>query len=408
MASHRLFPLIALVAMALPAAAALAEQVHGSQLSPPAQPSAFFESFDGNPAAPASWRPENWDVTVHSRDRDTWQRLDAMQAHHGPDCTPPPAAHEMSAYEDAVFLCRDHVMTAIRGDGYAAIYLTPNQLLDFSNREAVLRFDMATLRTSDRDWIDIWVTPFEDVLQAPLDDWLPDLNGVPRNAVHVRMDTIAGQTAFKAFVVRDFAIESLPGSVQGYEGFLTPSAVNRDVFELRLSRTHLSFAMPAFDRRWIDADVPPLSWASGVVQLGHHSYSPTRGFGGNVSEAPGSGSANTWHWDNVSMSPATPFTMLRADGRFVDATTPAEVIFPSPSPPASHLRFMGIGNDLEVSVDNGETWQPARLQMQTKGAEEHFKSYWTPIPAGVSSVLLRGTDGWFGPWMVRDISIWAE
>jgi hypothetical protein len=116
-----------------------------------AESNAFFDPLDGSPSAPEPWRSAHWDITVHSRDRDTWKTLNPMHAHHGPDCAPPPALHESNAYEDAVFLCRDHLMTAIRGDGYAAIYLTPNHMLDFSAGEAILRFDMSTLRTSDGD-----------------------------------------------------------------------------------------------------------------------------------------------------------------------------------------------------------------------------------------------------------------
>jgi hypothetical protein len=36
-----------------------------------------------------------------------------------------------------------------------------------------------------------------------------------------------------------------------------------------------------------------------------------------------------------------------------------------------------------------------------------FQSYWTPIPAGTTSVQFRGQGGWWGSWMVRDISLWA-
>jgi len=398
----------ALLAIVLPVVAALLEpQVSSVALPAAAQPNAFFDPLDGSPSSPQPWRPDNWDVTVHSRDRDTWKSLNPMQAHHGADCAPPPAVHEMSAYEDAVFLCRDHLMTAIRGDGYGAIYLTPNQMLDFSAGEAVLRFDMSTLRTSDRDWVDIWITPFADNLQAPLDDWLPDLNGVPRNAVHIRMDDVAGETVFRAFVVHEFRVEPVPGSSTGYERFLTPSAIQRDTFELRLSRTHLSFGMPDFGYRWVDASVSDLVWTRGVVQLAHHSYNPTKGTGSNAGGGTGLGAANTWHWDNVSIAPAMPFTMLRADRRFVDATTPPRVAFSAAAPHGAHLRFAGIGENLELSVDGGATWQPALKQAQMKAADEHFKSYWTPIPAGVDSVQFRGSEGWFGPWMVRDIAIWA-
>lgn len=408
MAGRGVTPGTVLATIALALVVAFLEP-QGSLVTLPAaaQPNAFFDPLDGTPSAPQPWRPANWDVTVHSRDRDTWKSLNPMQAQHGADCAPPPAVHEMSAYEDAVFLCRDHLMTAIRGDGYGAIYLTPNHMLDFSAEEAVLRFDMSTLRTSDRDWVDIWITPFADNLQAPLDDWLPDLNGVPRNAVHVRMDDIAGETVFRAFAVRDFNPEPIPASSTGYERFLTPSAVQRDTFELRVSRTHLRFGMPELGYRWIDAPLPELPWTMGVVQLAHHSYSPTKGSGSNAGGGPGSGSANTWHWDNVSMAPARLFTLLRADRRFVDSTTTTAVWFPAAAPQSAYLRFAGIGEDLELSVDGGATWQPALRQAQMKAADEHFKSYWTPIPAGVDSVQFRGADGWFGAWMVRDISIWA-
>ena len=61
-------------------------------------------------------------------------------------------------------------------------------MVDFSGGEAVVRFDLSTLRTSPRDWVDIWLTPYEDHLQLPLDNWLPDLTGEPSRSVHLRMD----------------------------------------------------------------------------------------------------------------------------------------------------------------------------------------------------------------------------
>jgi hypothetical protein len=44
-------------------------------------------SFDGTPSSPLAWNPPDWDVQVHSRDRDTWKELEPMAAHHGPDST---------------------------------------------------------------------------------------------------------------------------------------------------------------------------------------------------------------------------------------------------------------------------------------------------------------------------------
>jgi hypothetical protein len=115
----------------------------------------------------------------------------------------------------------------------------------------------------------------------------------------------------------------------------------------------------------------------------------------------------TWHWDNVRVSPAVPFTLLRADRRMADAAG-GQVSFPAPAPANAPLRFAGIGSNLAVSYDGGKTWQAAQLQTQNKVVEEHFKSYWMPIPAGTTSVQFRGSNWWGGKWLVRDISVWAQ
>ena len=40
--------------------------------TPTALPDTFLQTFDGQPARPEAWRPTTWDVTIHSRDRETW------------------------------------------------------------------------------------------------------------------------------------------------------------------------------------------------------------------------------------------------------------------------------------------------------------------------------------------------
>ncbi|HEY7065842.1 MAG TPA: hypothetical protein VII06_30485 [Chloroflexota bacterium] len=341
-------------------------------------------------------------MTAHSRDASTWHAPEGMVAQHGADCSPPGATHKISSYADVVFICNAHLMTAINVQGYGVIYLTPAQLADWSAGETVIRFDLSTLRTSPRDWIDLWISPYADHLQLPLEDWLPDLNGPPRNAIHIKMESLNGTTPFKAFVYRNFQEEDLAGNAEtGYESFLEPSALRRDTFELRLSRTHLKFGMPAYDFWWVDTDLADLGWDQGVVQFGHHSYDPTR-------NCPTCG-PNTWHWDNVYISSAIPFTMLRADRRYVDPDTEPGVKFPGPSPQGSRLRFAGVGRNIEVSFDGGVSWEPAQLQTQMKYDYTRFQSYWTPIPAGVSSVQFRGESATPGlPWMVQDISIWSR
>ncbi len=99
--------------------------------------------------------------------------------------------------------------------------------------------------------------------------------------------------------------------------------------------------------------------------------------------------------------------MISADTRYVDEDTDAEVNFDEPAPDNAHLRFAGIGNDLEISFDDGNTWVDAELQAQEKYASELFRSYWTPIPAGTTTIQIRGKGWWGGSWHVRDISIWS-
>jgi hypothetical protein len=401
-------------ALALIACASIVTIASSPTLAPAAhvdrsEPHPFIETFDGRPETPQPWHPDNWDVTVHSRDRETFYELEPMDAGHSEHCGAPPASHHLGgSYDDAVFQCNDHVMTAINASAYGAIYLTPNQLIDFTTGEAVVRFDMSTVRTSGRDWIDLWVSPFDDHLQLPLDRWLPDLNGEPQNALHIRMDQFGPQggppqTIFRGSIVRNFTVEPIGGNTwTGYESRLTPNATRRDTFELRLSRTHVKFGIPGYQFSWIDIDVADLGWAQGILQLGHHSYTPGK-------DCP-SGSvcaANTWHWDNVQISRALPFTMLHADRRYVDLKTPPGVNFSQPAPENAHLQFVGIGNVIEVSYDGGASWQGVNLQAQIDFHEDHFRSYWTPIPAGTTSVQFRGV-GWYGgEWMVRDVSVWA-
>lgn len=361
----------------------------------------FLETFDGEPEQPKSWDSPNWDVTVHSRDVDTWLELNAMNAAHGANCETPPTTHMITAYEDAVYQCRDHLMTAINADGYGTIYLTPDHMVDFSEGEAVIRFDLSTARESGRDWIDLWISPYDNHLQLPLTDWLPALSGEPRESVHIMMN-LGENSNFKGEVIHDFEVEELPHTDDGWLGYqyiLDPSHKKRETFELRISETHIKFGIPEYDLWWIDTDIKELGWDKGVVQFGHHSYDPTQ-------DCEDCG-PNTWHWDNVSIEPATPFTMIPANRRYIDADTKANVTFDKPAPENAHLRFAGIGNNIEVSFDGGQTWEEAQLQEQEQYADEHFHSYWTPVPAGTTEVHVRGQAWWGAGWHVRDLSIWA-
>ncbi len=369
----------------------------------------FLETFTGAPSSPAPWSSNNWDIAVHDRSAADTGTITPHTAMHGMDCAGPPATHNVSTFDGSVFQCKDHMMTTIDGEGYGAIYLTPNAMADFSAGESVVKFDVSTLRTSARDWIDLWVTPFDKNLQLPLEDWLPDLQGPPQNAVQIRIDQTNGESYFRGTIYNNFTSGSvrIPNKTEmSYEQAmaavgLKPDAARRDTFELHISKNHIKFGMPAYNLWWIDTDVT-LPFSQGVVQLGHHSYNPSKDCSFNGTCGP-----NTWHWDNVSISPAAPFTMVHADKRSV-STNGSTITLQSPAPQNAHLRFAALGK-VEVSFNGGSTWQAAQRQQQQMAAAEHMSSYWTPIPSGTTTVQFRfSPDSWYGgPYRAQDFSVWA-
>jgi hypothetical protein len=374
-----------------------------AQSAPSQQRGAFLATFDGTPSSPAPWHGAGWDISIHSRDRETWKDLEPMPASHGGDCSAPPNAHMMNQYDDAVYHCNNHIMTAINASGYGLIYLTPNQQVDLSGGEAVVKFDLSTLRTSTRDWVDIWLTPYEDHLQLPLDTGLPDLNGEPRQGVHIKLGNSTGGSNFTARVFHDAQVEELQGKwFTGYEELLVPSAVRRDPFELRISRTSLKFGMPTYNHWWIDSKIADLGWDRAIVQFGHHSYTPAKEC------QQSSCGPNTWHWDNIGIEPAVPFTIIPAEQRWLNEERGTTVTFQAPAPEGSNLRFVAIGNDVSVSYNGGASWQAARPRpIRGKLNDGAFQSYWIPMPAGVNSVMLRAEGWWGGAWNARDFSIWS-
>lgn len=350
------------------------------------------ETFDGDPAAPQAFSDAEWDFQVHSRDQGSWYSLPPINAGHGADCSAPPATHHNTSYEGSVFQCRDHVMTAINGSaGYGAVYMTPNRLVDFSSGEAVVSWDMSTQSLSSRDWVDIWITPWADNLTMPLEVDFPDLQGPPKNAVHIAMGYHNGDPYFylegvyrDGAKIREISNQTtLPASTQ--------SATLRERFELRISQGHINFSMPGRSITWLDDSIPILNFTQGVVTWGHHSYTP---------EKDNAGIPNTWHWDNMSISPSVPFTMIKALSRYVDGSG-QHMDFASPAPANSYLRFSGI---CAISVD-GVAVSP---QVSTR-ANEHFQSYFLPIAAGKQSASIGfAPDGWYtGPCLAKDFSIWS-
>ena len=369
---------------------------------------AFIATIDGKPDQPlALCGIRGWDIQVHSRNNDTWLALEPMQAQHGSDCAGPPAAHANETYEGAVFLCRDHVMTAINAGGYGLIYLTPSQVLDFSAGAGTVSLDISTERMSIRDWWDIWITPYAENLAVPFTEGEVDLAGGPRNAVHLSIETGESAPILTTYVNGEEKQYNhgwdTPSTLEGIKPGTNQAAI-RQPFKLTITRTHVRLEREASATGsavvFIDQEIPALGWSQGIVQFGHHSYNPTK---------DNAGVPATWHWDNLAIRPAIPFTIIPAEQRYAeDERQP--VTFAEAAPANAMLRFAAIGK-VEVSFDGG-AFKAAEKQFATKNGDhpEHFSSYWTPIPEGARSVRLRfRKDDWYeGPYFAADFSIWAR
>lgn len=373
-------------------------------------------TFDGTPPAPLNYSNPHLDIQTHYRGPVDWYSLPPMQADHGADCSAPPATHITdNTYGGAFFQCKDHVMTMLDSaaddpsGGYAALYMTPDQMVDFSNGPAVIQWDMSTMRYSGRDWADIWVTPYADNLALPLEDWLPDLQGYPKNAVTLRMN-LGTPTSWVAEVFQNYKQADYGDGWTAYsDANITASnqAATRQTFKLTLSKTHIRFEMlpssTAQGAVFVDQNIPALNFDKGIVQFGHHSYNPTK---------DGAGSPGTWHWDNFSISPSVPFTMVKGLTRYVDPESPV-MEFAAPAPANAYLRFAGVGT-ISLSFDGGKTWQkatPARASGERNGGNAgHASSYFVPIPQGTQTVKFKFTKrgGWYdGPFIAQDMSIWS-
>jgi hypothetical protein len=312
-------------------------------------------------------------------------------------------------------------MTSARDSGYELIYLTPNRMADWTDGEAVIRLDVSSLAQSERDWWDVVVQPIEDNWALPVNVFAaPDLQGPAPDSVVFTLHDGDGAMAAQVHRSGTPTLERFDTSVWwvGADGFLKLSATVRSTWEFRISRTHISACLVSANGPtdpgdeplpfcFVDLDIEPLSWTRGTVSIGHHSYDPGKACKPSATEP---NCANTWHWDNLSITPSAPFTMIRANQRYVwngewDAPTndsERTLTFPEPAPPNSYLRFSAIG---AVKL-NGVLVKPLGGADYDEG---HFSSYFVPIPEGTTSVRYEGgPDGWWRDTAtLKDASIWS-
>lgn len=350
----------------------------------------FFEPFDGSPETPQAWSSPRWDIVVHHRSEDD---VKPMIADHDMMCAPPPGKHSIQTTMESVFLCKNHLMTAIDSSatGYAVIYLTPAAVLDWSSGPARIEFDISTFRTTKRDWIDIWLTPWSQNLALPLLSELPDLSGPPSNAIHIQLVNEFGWsiTRFpsgKGLSRYDYVNRPVQRSAKFREKFVISIADGR----LRMAhRNERSGQLVIFEDVALPAD---LGFDKAVVQFGHHSYTPNKDC--HFMSIEGCG-PNTWHWDNIKLTPAESFTMTKFEPIRVEGSIPV-----SPG----WLRFAARG---KASVNWGHGWVPVDpANGPTEGAG--YASYFIQIPKDATEVRLRGQPTWIGEWRAKDISIWRR
>jgi hypothetical protein len=362
----------------------------------------------------------DWDLIVHNRDhQDAMYMVNAM---HGSNCAAYPATHPVTTFQDSVFVCNNHMMTALNGGGYSEIVMTPAQLLDFSAGGTV-QVSISTGKLDNRDWLDFWISPFSENLLLPSGGVPPDLQGPTKDALSVQIEasipTDGHVQEFHNYVGTEYN-----GTGMSVEACVAPlggvSTGRRDPFVMTLSRTHvkLDVLVNGAACTLIDTSIADLGFTLGVVQIAHHSYAPDEGTMCNIPGCTvnvGAGAGNTWHWSNFSMAPAVPFTMLRGDMAMsgVQANTSSTVHFAAAAPANSFLRFSGLAKRGSVQVSaNGGPFFAAQEQMQhgdgVDGVSDgSFISYWTPVPAGTTSVTFKAQDSTQG-WALQDVAIWSQ
>jgi hypothetical protein len=335
-----------------------------------------------------------------------------MDAQHGADCAPFPASHRIpygTNIDQNFFVCHDHLMTALNArDDQGVAAITPNALVDFSSG-ASIQMPISTLRTSGRDWLEFWITPFAEQQAIPQTPFTGDeFQGPPKDAILLQMGNPAGDTAIIVFVCKNFHCDQVGANSRTFAEALAahglkPDASRRDTYQIDIRQSHITFSFPQYGETLLDMNIPALPFTQGLFQLIQRSYHPQLTDICATNDVAPTCTPNTWHIGGISIDHAIPFTLLKGDERVVGANSPVDT-FPSPAPQNTMLRFIGLG-DVQVSFDDGKTYQKPQKSVEDpaqSGRVEHYENYFTPVPTGVRRVMFKGTNTYFGPWEARN------
>ena len=384
-------------------------------------------SWAGTPTSPQPWNPATgFDVVVHDRDfTQTYNNPYPFAAQHGTDCGAfqgfgVGGIHTVSTYADEVFMCNNHMMTGVNGQGYGEVAFTPAQLLDWSAGPVSVTWQVDTLRTSCRDWLSFNVMPFADNLMLT-DGVGVDLFNEPKNELLFTTGASCPM-AYSGQDIRNFAAADIPGPGGAVEDVVDTgsplAAKNRQTFEIDISSTHVRFGMPAFNKWFVDGNLQsPLPYQQAVIQFEQHSYTPDKECNPTTTFC----ASNTWHWSNINISNGVPFTILRADrfqvaGGHTGDGVPDTVNLPAATPANSFVRFeaLSASGSVRFSVDGGASWITPTHQQLSQNAptggltDGQTCLYWWPIPAGATQIKFQAADPYWSWNAIRNISVWSQ
>ncbi len=362
----------------------------------------FLETFDGTPSTPEPWSKVDWDVVQTSKDRPTWDRPEPSDGHHSVhNCgdVATGGTNTVDTWPKTVFKCNNHLMTSINGDVYGAIYLSPPAMADWSTGPSTIKFDLSTFTSSDRDWVDIWITPWEDLIGYPFEAGV-DGGGEPARGIHISQDF---DSDFWWVSVNGVGIER--GGNEFWVPFGQGTVPRQTDVQGKVVRTPIEFTISSnsISMRYPNTDsartfnISP-GFTSGVVQFGHHSYNPLKGGNPGTGCTAPCGIPNTWHWDNISISPAKAFYQRQVTPERSGWQSDSDVrtlTLAEPAPANAILHFTGVCN-VDIRENSSAPWRRAELGGRDGSHPEHTWPWRISIPQGTTSVQYRFQDnGWY-------------
>jgi hypothetical protein len=356
----------------------------------------------GMPTSPQAWEPSDFAVSKHLRNAPNFGPPygggTAMSADHGTDCSAPPAQHATNGnYADMAFVCHDHMMTALNSNenGYGELVFQPNQLVDFSNgATAHVSIAVSTNKppNASRSWISFHFAPFNE--QQSYLETIADGQNDAANDLQITNE-FKLDLSFTASETVNGAGSDIPGSGANVDALVPPSAVTRTPFDFYISQTHLRVVVAGTDL--FNANLPhPLNYTQAVFQTISHSYTPDKE---NLPPV-------TWHWSDLKIDRAVPYFLSMGMPMAINGA-PGTVTFGQPAPAGARVRFQAFFDDVQVSFDNGATWQ--NVNNVTGGyVWGHALNVWLPVPTGAQSMRVRGGNGVGSGWYARDFYLMAQ